>query len=63
MFEKGQTQNSDDAEHNEACESGMARCLLKVGDIRRFDTFSFSISINFIRVLIVSYFIEVLNWH
>lgn len=35
MFDNGRTQNEEDAEHNEACESGMARCLLKVGDIRR----------------------------
>lgn len=36
MFEKGKTLSEDDVEHNEACESGIARCSLKVGDIRRF---------------------------
>lgn len=35
MFEKGKTQREDDRDHNEACDSGIARCSLKVGDIRR----------------------------
>lgn len=35
MFEKGKTMSQEDRDHNEACESGIARCSLKVGDIRR----------------------------
>lgn len=35
MFERGITKSIADKEHNENCESGIARCSLKVGDIRR----------------------------
>ena len=35
MFEKGLTENDYDKEHNENCHSGIARCSLKIGDIRR----------------------------
>lgn len=35
MFERGLTENEEDKEHNENCYSGIARCSLKIGDIRR----------------------------
>lgn len=35
MFERGLTENEYDREHNENCYSGIARCSLKIGDIRR----------------------------
>ena len=35
MFEKGITQSELDKDHNEQCNSGIARCSLKTGDIRR----------------------------
>ena len=36
MFEKGITQSETDKDHNENCYSGIARCSLKIGDIRRY---------------------------
>lgn len=35
MFEKGLTQSPNDKDHNESCYSGIARCSLKIGDIRK----------------------------
>lgn len=38
MFEKGISQSEADKEHNENCYSGIARCSLKIGDIRKQDS-------------------------